>query len=70
MSYNIPRSLLAKAVLITPGKRSPTVQALEEDTWVAVSVMVENKETSEVMDRLKELGATDILLVSLSNCRA
>jgi len=70
MSYNIPRTLLAEAVLITPGKRSPTVQALEEESWVAVSVMVENKTASDVMDKLKDLGATDILLVSISNCRS
>lgn len=70
MTYNIPRTLLPKAVLITPGKRSPTVQQLDEDSWVAVSVMVETKQTSDVMDKLKELGATDILLLSLSNCRS
>lgn len=70
MSYNVPRTLLDKAVVITPGKRSPTVQALEEDSWVAVSVMVENKQASEVMDKLKDLGATDILLVNLINCRS
>jgi len=70
MTYNIPRTLLSKAVLVTPGKRSPTVQQLDEDSWVAVSVMVETKQTSDVMDKLKELGATDILLLSLSNCRS
>jgi ATP phosphoribosyltransferase-like protein len=70
MTYNVPRTLLSKAILVTPGKRSPTVQQLEEDSWVSVSVMVETKQTSDVMDKLKELGATDILLVSLSNCRS
>jgi len=32
--------------------------------------MVETKQTAEVMDSLKEVGATDILLLSLSNCRS
>jgi ATP phosphoribosyltransferase len=70
MTYNVPRTLLSHAVLVTPGKRSPTITALDEESWVAVSVMVATKETAEVMDRLKELGATDILLMALSNCRS
>jgi ATP phosphoribosyltransferase len=68
--YNIPRSTLPEASKITPGKRAPTVQALEEDGWIAVSSMVERKNIATVMDDLANVGATDILVLEISNSRA
>ncbi|KAI5292545.1 ATP phosphoribosyltransferase (ATP-PRTase) (ATP-PRT) [Ascosphaera acerosa] len=67
--YNIPRDQLAAACAITPGKRAPTVTALEEDGWVAVSSMVEKKVIATVMDQLTETGATDILVLPIINSR-
>lgn len=67
--YNIPRSELAVASKITPGKRAPTVTALEEDGWVAVSSMVEKKRVANVMDELIKVGATDILVLNIANSR-
>ena len=68
--YNIARDLLDKARDITPGKRAPTVTALEEEGWVAISSMVAKKEIAVVMDRLTEVGATDILALDIANSRA
>ncbi|GKZ39171.1 ATP phosphoribosyltransferase (ATP-PRTase) (ATP-PRT), partial [Aspergillus brasiliensis] len=67
--YNIPRGELATASKITPGKRAPTVTALEEDGWVAVSSMVEKKKIATVMDELTKVGATDILVLNIANSR-
>ncbi|KAM5471150.1 ATP phosphoribosyltransferase (ATP-PRTase) (ATP-PRT) [Microsporum audouinii] len=67
--YNIPRSILPKACTITPGKRAPTITALEEEGWVAVSAMVEKKQIATVMDDLSATGATDILVVGIANSR-
>ncbi|KAI9374348.1 muts domain V-domain-containing protein [Aspergillus egyptiacus] len=67
--YNIPRDSLATACNITPGKRAPTVTALEEDGWVAVSSMVEKKKIATVMDELIKVGATDILVLNIANSR-
>jgi ATP phosphoribosyltransferase-like protein len=55
---------------VTPGRRAPTINALEEEGWVAVSAMVERKRIATVMDELTELGATDILVLSIMNTRA
>lgn len=68
--YNIPRHLLSKATEITPGKRAPTVTALEEEGWVAISSMVLKRDVAGVMDRLTEAGATDVLVLEISNSRA
>ncbi|XHG05119.1 ATP phosphoribosyltransferase (ATP-PRTase) (ATP-PRT) [Aspergillus wentii] len=67
--YNIPRVELATASKITPGKRAPTITALEEDGWVAVSSMVEKKKIATVMDDLSKAGATDILVMNIANSR-
>lgn len=67
--YNIQRESLEKAISITPGRRAPTIAPLEESGWVAVSVMVENKNLADVMDELVDCGAEDILVTKLENCR-
>jgi ATP phosphoribosyltransferase len=55
---------------VTPGKRAPTITALEEDGWVAVNAMVEKKRMAPIMDKLAEIGATDILVLEISNSRS
>lgn len=67
--YNIPRAKLETASKITPGKRAPTITALEEENWVAVSSMVEKKRIATVMDDLIKEGATDILVLNIANSR-
>jgi ATP phosphoribosyltransferase len=67
--YNISNELLALAVAITPGKRSPTVTALDDGKSKSVSSLVLKKEANEKMDELHSMGATDILVVDLSNTR-
>lgn len=67
--YNIKRSKLDMAVKITPGKRAPTVNALEEEGWVAVSSMVERSKIAPAMDELTKVGAQDILVLQISNSR-
>jgi len=68
-TYNVERSRLAEASRITPGKRAPTINSLEEEGWVAVSAMVQRSQIAIVMDDLTAMGATDILVVKLENSR-
>jgi len=67
--YNVPRSILRAACKITPGKRAPTVTALEDSGWVAISSMVEKRLIATVMDELTDVGATDILVLGIQNSR-
>jgi len=67
--YNVERTKLPAVVKITPGKRAPTVTSLDEDGWVAVSVMVESKKIAVVMDDLTKVGAQDILVIDIKNSR-
>jgi len=69
LNYNVSRSNLAAAVKITPGKKSPSILPLERGDWVAVSVMVMRKGLAEIIDQIVAVGATDVLVFSLANCR-
>jgi len=60
---------LPEVIRITPGKRAPTVSPLEGADWVAVSVMVERKNVAQVLDRLENKGASDILVFNVVNSR-
>jgi len=68
-NYNIERRLLREATAITPGRRAATISPLDDEGWVAVSAMVERKVAAEVMDKLEQIGACDILIIALDNCR-
>ncbi|CAA9962213.1 hypothetical protein PTNB73_03116 [Pyrenophora teres f. teres] len=68
-TYNIERSKLDTARKITPGRRAPTVNALEEDGWVAVQAMVLRKDIAIAMDKLTEVGASDLIVTKIENSR-
>jgi ATP phosphoribosyltransferase len=72
-NYNIAKSKLASAIKITPGKKAPTLSPLEgtgsTEAWVAVSSMVEKNAIVSVMDKLEEVGATDLLVFGIENWR-
>ena len=68
-TYNIERKNLERAKQITPGKRAPTINQLDEEGWVAVQAMVKRSDSAIVMDQLTEIGAVDILQTALSNSR-
>lgn len=68
-TYNIERQRLDEVCKITPGKRAPTVNSLEQNNWVAVQAMVEKKEIAVAMDKLSSAGASDILVMKIDNMR-
>lgn len=73
-NYNSPRRILSEVLKITPGRRAATISALEQsdaesEPWVAVSSMVEKAKIGNVMDELKRVGASDILVFEVKNCR-
>lgn len=70
ISYNIATSNIASATAITPGRKAPTITSLSDTDFVSVSAMLERSTAGGKMDALVELGATDILLFDISNCRA
>jgi ATP phosphoribosyltransferase len=68
-TYNVSRANLDEARKITPGRRAPTVNALEEDGWVAVQAMVLRKDIAIAMDKLTVIGASDLIVTKIENSR-
>ncbi|KAJ9053509.1 ATP phosphoribosyltransferase (ATP-PRTase) (ATP-PRT) [Entomophthora muscae] len=69
-TYNISRDKLADATAVTPGRKAPSVSPLESSGWVAVTVMILKADEATIMDKLKEIGAEDIMVTHMVNCRA
>mmetsp|Transcript_3401 Transcript_3401/g.9513 ORF Transcript_3401/g.9513 Transcript_3401/m.9513 type:complete len:296 (+) Transcript_3401:104-991(+) len=67
--YNVSKDLMAEAIKITPGKKSPTITNLECGSTKSVSSLVLKKEVNDKMDALHDVGATDILVLELKNSR-
>lgn len=69
VEYNLDRSLIPEAKKITPGKTSPTISPLDNSTFCAIKVMVPKADINNVMDRLEAIGAIDIIVTEIRNCR-
>jgi ATP phosphoribosyltransferase len=70
MHYNVSKENLADAVLITPGRKKPTLTPLNDQSWFSVGVMVAKCEVNNIMDQLHDVGATDVVVIDLMNCRS
>lgn len=68
-NYNAPKEKLPELLKITPGRRAPTISEINDEGWVAVSSMIERKRKGDIMDDLKRIGASDIMVFEISNCR-
>ncbi len=69
LDYDIPKSKVDQACVITPGLESPTISPLLKDDWVAIRAMVLRIDTNRVMDELWEVGARGILVTDIHACR-
>jgi len=69
VEYNVLRTRLEEAKRITPGKTSPTISPLDNPDWIAVKVMIPKNQSNQILDELVEVGAKDIVVSILQNCR-
>ena len=64
---NIPKDCIPAAVALLPGMKSPTLMPLSEEGWFSMHVVIPQHELWEKIEKLKALGAEDILVLSLEN---
>ena len=62
---NIPASALDKAIQIVPAIRSPTVLPLAQEGWYSLHSVVDAGLLWEKIEKLKEVGAEGILVLSV-----
>jgi ATP phosphoribosyltransferase len=66
LKMNVPEAKLAEVVSFLPAEKSPTVSPLADRAWVAVEVILEEKQERELIPRLKRAGATGIITYPLN----
>jgi ATP phosphoribosyltransferase len=66
LKMNVPEDKLNEVVSFLPAEKSPTVSRLSDPTWVAVEVILEDKQERELIPRLKRAGATGIITYPLN----
>jgi ATP phosphoribosyltransferase len=66
LKMNVPEAKLADVISFLPAEKSPTVSRLSDGEWVAVEVILEEKQERELIPRLKRAGATGIIAYPLN----
>jgi ATP phosphoribosyltransferase len=66
LKMNVPESKLPEVISFLPAEKSPTVSRLADSSWVAVEVILEEKQERELIPRLKRAGATGIITYPLN----
>ncbi|HEX3355863.1 MAG TPA: hypothetical protein VHS31_02685, partial [Tepidisphaeraceae bacterium] len=66
LKMNVPENKLTDVVSFLPAEKSPTVSRLSDKDWVAIEVILEEKQERELIPRLKRAGATGIITYPLN----
>lgn len=66
LKFNLPEESLAEVAKILPAERSPTVSKLNETGWIAIEVILGEKQERELVPKLKRAGATGIITYPLN----
>ncbi len=66
LKMNVPENKLNDVISFLPAEKSPTVSRLADSAWVAVEVILEDKQERELIPRLKRAGATGIITYPLN----
>src|SRR3954453_17673449 len=66
LKMNCPEGRLAEIVSFLPAEKSPTISRLSDKDWVAVEVILEEKQERELIPALKRAGATGIITYPLN----
>jgi ATP phosphoribosyltransferase len=64
---NAPRSALASIQATVPGLKSPTVVDLADPNWVAIHAAVRAEQFWDTIEKLRELGASEILVTPIES---
>jgi ATP phosphoribosyltransferase len=66
LKVNDPEDRLSEVIGFLPAEKSPTVSRLADSKWVAVEVILEERQERELIPRLKRAGATGIITYPLN----
>lgn len=61
LKLNVSRSDLPKVLGVLPAMKAPTISPLADQDWVAIEVIVDELQVRDLIPKLKEAGARDII---------
>ncbi len=64
---NLPKQSVDAAVALLPGMKSPTLLPLADNNWFSLHVVIREADLWDKIEKLKAIGAEDILVLSLEN---
>lgn len=65
LMMNAPEDVLPKLKKITPGLKSPTISPLVKEGWISVQTVIKEDIFWETIERLKQIGATGIIVLPI-----
>ena len=65
IALNIPTNSIQKVSNYIPGMKNPTISPLKDPAWSSLQSVVSEDNFWEVVDKLKECGARDILVMPI-----
>ena len=66
LKMNAPEAKLPEILAFLPAEKSPTISRLSDAGWVAVEVILEERQERELIPRLKRAGATGLITYPLN----
>lgn len=66
LKMNVNKENLPQVLSLLPALRKPTISSLQDDTWVAVETVIDEKMVRDLVCKLKEAGAEGIIEYSLN----
>ncbi len=65
LKMNVSKDNLAKVISLLPALRKPTISNLNDEEWVAIETVIDEKKVRELIYKLKEAGAEGIIEYAL-----
>jgi ATP phosphoribosyltransferase len=61
LKMNLPKEKLKEITGLIPALKNPTISRLTDERWIALEVIIEEKEVKRIIPELKRLGAEGII---------
>ncbi|UNC92971.1 ATP phosphoribosyltransferase [Candidatus Contubernalis alkaliaceticus] len=65
LKMNVSKDNLAEVMSLLPALRKPTISNLNDEEWVAIETVIDEKKVRELIHKLKEAGAEGIIEYAL-----
>ena len=62
---NIPTASMPELLEVIPSLQNPTIMPLSDPAWYSVHVVIDEKRFWDIVEKLKQLGAVNLLLTPI-----